>query len=74
MDRLKMDGDNEYEVLGLSSSATTDDMNAAFHHLIDEGHYRVGVPPGATGNAHARSRPLTPSSSIRWPARSKTSP
>jgi protein TonB len=44
MDRLKLPGDSEYDVLGLSPSATGDDIKAAFHQLIDKGGFREGVP------------------------------
>jgi hypothetical protein len=44
MGGLKAPSDSEYDVLGLSTRATADEINAAFHQLIDEGGFREGVP------------------------------
>ena len=44
MNRLKRPGDSHYDVLGVSPGATDEEINSAFHQLIEGEGYRIGVP------------------------------
>ncbi|HYC94807.1 MAG TPA: TonB family protein [Sphingomicrobium sp.] len=44
MGRLRQPGDSHYDVLGLSPGASDEEIDSAFHQLIDQQGYKVGVP------------------------------
>jgi protein TonB len=44
MNRLRLPGDSDYDVLGVSPEASDEEINRAFHRLIDGQGYKVGVP------------------------------
>lgn len=44
MTRVQASDSNAYDVLGVSPKASAEEIDAAFHQLIEGGDYRVGVP------------------------------
>lgn len=56
MTRLQEPDANAYDILSLSPDSSTEEIEDAFHYLIDEGGYRIGVPLRAQRHRAAQIR------------------